>query len=484
MKQYSLALVCCLLACSPETSKPSRSRHDALSTGVVISEVYGGGNTATSAYRNDYVVLFNRSAAAVNVSGWSVQYASDTGGGWQVTTLGTFGNLQPGRYLLVRMGSAGTVGQALPAHDVSGGSAMSATAGKVALVNSSTALSGVCPAASTYVDLVGYGTTANCAEGGPTGNTSPTTSVSRIANGCTETDSNLNDFTVSGPLPRNSMSPANLCGAITVDAGCLTMSNFITSLTVGGYAPLAQTTYGEHRSVVGADGGTDLITLEAYFGFGLTIPATEIFNASSAFDFCEVCPSLSRGCNSSGMGCAREYFAQSGSASVTVATENAAMGRFTGSTTAIRFVEWDFNNDVPVPGGECVDLGAQTFDVNWGPATGGGGGSATGGGTGGGSVTGGGGGSVTGGGGGSVTGGGGGSATGGGSGGGTVTGGGAGGGSGGGSSGTDGGQTEMDAGVGGGGGSGKLGGMSGCGCTSGGEASLALLFFALLRRRR
>jgi uncharacterized protein len=52
--------------------------------------------------------------------------------------------------------------------DATGNIAMAATAGKVALVSSTTALSGACPTTGV-IDFVGFGTTANCFEGaGPT----------------------------------------------------------------------------------------------------------------------------------------------------------------------------------------------------------------------------------------------------------------------------------------------------------------------------
>ena len=215
MKRSSWLLVCVVLGCTPEVSKPARfaARHDALSSGVVISEVYGGAAGSGATYRHDFVELFNRGTAPVDVSGWSVQYTSDTGGSWQPTSLAGFtGPLQPGQYLLVRM-ATGSTGTALPAHDVSGASAMSGTAGKVALVSSMTGLSGTCPSSASIVDLVGYGAASNCSEGGPTANTSATTSVSRIGNGCTETDSNANDFIVSGPSPQGS--------SVTVPCGTL-----------------------------------------------------------------------------------------------------------------------------------------------------------------------------------------------------------------------------------------------------------------------
>jgi len=62
--------------------------------------------------------------------------------------------------------AAGTGGTTnLPAPDATGSIAMSATAGKIALVNSTTALSGTCPTGTGIIDFAGYGTTANCFEG-------------------------------------------------------------------------------------------------------------------------------------------------------------------------------------------------------------------------------------------------------------------------------------------------------------------------------
>jgi uncharacterized protein len=42
--------------------------------GVVISKVYGGGGNAGATYTNDFIELFNASASAVTIDGWSVQY--------------------------------------------------------------------------------------------------------------------------------------------------------------------------------------------------------------------------------------------------------------------------------------------------------------------------------------------------------------------------------------------------------------------------
>ena len=46
---------------------------------VVINEVYGGGGNAGSHYQADFVELYNPSASAVDLTGWTVQYRSATG---------------------------------------------------------------------------------------------------------------------------------------------------------------------------------------------------------------------------------------------------------------------------------------------------------------------------------------------------------------------------------------------------------------------
>src|SRR3954469_9937065 len=50
---------------------------------VVISQVYGGGGNASSVYKNDFIELYNNSADSVDLSGASVQYASNSGSSWQ-----------------------------------------------------------------------------------------------------------------------------------------------------------------------------------------------------------------------------------------------------------------------------------------------------------------------------------------------------------------------------------------------------------------
>ena len=54
---------------------------DASPTGLVISEVYGGGGNSGAPYRSDFVELQNTSSQAITLDGSSVQYRSATGTG-------------------------------------------------------------------------------------------------------------------------------------------------------------------------------------------------------------------------------------------------------------------------------------------------------------------------------------------------------------------------------------------------------------------
>lgn len=184
----------------------------AQSQGVVISQVYGGGGNSGSVYTNDFIELFNASASPVSLNGWSVQYNSATGtGAWQVTNLNNF-TLQPGQYYLIQQ-AAGTGGTTpLPTPNTTGTIAMSGTAGKIVLVNNTTALTG-CPTTTGYVDLVGFGATANCFEGAAAPAPSNSNSIIRGSNGCLDNNQNGTDFTAVTAAPRNSTTTLAPCGA-------------------------------------------------------------------------------------------------------------------------------------------------------------------------------------------------------------------------------------------------------------------------------
>nr|MBA3671226.1 lamin tail domain-containing protein [Gemmatimonadaceae bacterium] len=179
-------------------------------SGVVISQVYGGGGNTGSVYKNDFIELYNAGSSSVSLAGWSVQYASSAGTSWSATPL--TGSIAPGFYYLVQeaVGSGGTT--SLPAPNATGTIAMSATGGKVALVSNTTTLTGSpCPSPASIVDMVAYGTGSTCAEGsGPTPSPSNTNAAIRKSSGAQDTDNNAADFTAGAPTPRNNTNSSGV----------------------------------------------------------------------------------------------------------------------------------------------------------------------------------------------------------------------------------------------------------------------------------
>src|SRR5205809_1760104 len=177
---------------------------------VGISQVYGGGGNSGATLKNDFIELFNPGTLPVDLTGWSVQYASAAGSTWQVTPLS--GTIPPGRYYLVKeaAGSGGTT--ELPPPDATGSIAMALGAGKVWLVGTTTSLSGTCPTGA--VDQVSYGMTATNCGFHTTATLTNTTAAVRGDSGCAYTGDLSVDFTTRAPAPRNSGSPTHLCEAL------------------------------------------------------------------------------------------------------------------------------------------------------------------------------------------------------------------------------------------------------------------------------
>ena len=231
-KVWRLVTMAALLVSALNLSFLPPTPVQALSTDVVISQVYGGGGGSSGTYIYDYVELFNLGVTAVNIGGWSVQYGSAAGNfgstGVNIYTFPTGTIIQPGKYLFVQLGAAGTGGSAFPVTPdiITTNLSMGAASGKVALANISTALG--CGATATLctlpdsriVDSVSYGA-ANNGEGGTTVNngvaiTNQQGGGRKVA-GCQETDNNNADFDVltgGTLLMRNSASPLNPCGPV------------------------------------------------------------------------------------------------------------------------------------------------------------------------------------------------------------------------------------------------------------------------------
>jgi hypothetical protein len=185
---------------------------------VVVSQVYGGGGNSGATYQNDFVELFNRGGSTVDLSGWSIQYATAAGTSWSATALS--GSIAPGHHYLVQLASAAAVGSALPPPDATGTTNLAASGGKIALVENATALTcgataGSCSTVAAVHDLVGYGTATDFEGTGAAPALSSTLAAVRGGNGCTDTDDNGNDFAAVAPLPHNNQSAAATCGTST-----------------------------------------------------------------------------------------------------------------------------------------------------------------------------------------------------------------------------------------------------------------------------
>jgi Lamin Tail Domain len=184
------------------------------SASLVVSQLYASGGNTGAVFSNDYVELFNRGTSTVDLSGWTLQYASAASTSWAATALS--GTVAPGRAFLVQLASGGANGSVPPAPDATGTTNLAASGGKVAIVDDTAALScgataGSCAGVSSIADLVGYGTATDYEGAAAAAAPNATTALVRAGGGCTDTDSNDADFTTGTPAPRNSATAAAAC---------------------------------------------------------------------------------------------------------------------------------------------------------------------------------------------------------------------------------------------------------------------------------
>ena len=222
---------------------------------VVITEVYGGGGNSGAPVNKDFIELFNRSAAAVDLSTWSVQYGSAAGTTYQPTAL--TGSIAAGGFYLIAE-SGGATGADLPTPDATGTLALSAASGKVALVaGSATALTcgATCSSAAGVVDFVGYGA-ANDSAGTPTPGLSNTTSAQRTTSPLTDTGNNAADFVIAAPTPKAPTAAASGgtdCSATPTPPACVPGTTTIQDVQGTGFvSPLNGQTVTKVAGVVTA----------------------------------------------------------------------------------------------------------------------------------------------------------------------------------------------------------------------------------------
>ena len=182
---------------------------------IVVSQVYAGGGNSGAAYANDFVELFNRGSTAVDVSGWTVQYASAAGTTWQATAL--TGRSHPAVATSCSSRPPARSAPPLPTADSTGTTNLAVSGGKIAVVRDTTPLAcgasaGSCSAVTALADLVGYGTAADYEGSGAAPAIDNATAATRAGEGCVDTDANAADFASAAPVPRNSSAAVTSCG--------------------------------------------------------------------------------------------------------------------------------------------------------------------------------------------------------------------------------------------------------------------------------
>jgi len=188
---------------------------------LLISQVYGAGGNTNATFKNDFVEIFNPTTTVVDLSTYTIQYATARSNNTDFTIIANLsGTLQPGQFYLIQLGSGGSVGNALPTPVNSIGTQdISAAAGKIILVNSTTPIgidASGCPTTAPS-DFIGYGTPiattgANCAETSAKTATGNNTASLIRTNVCADANNNSTDFTNSTTItPRNTSTTVVNC---------------------------------------------------------------------------------------------------------------------------------------------------------------------------------------------------------------------------------------------------------------------------------
>jgi hypothetical protein len=187
------------VTCNFEAASSAQSRIGIAplgSTTLRIERIYAAGGNSGALYNQDYVAIRNVSTAAINLSSYSLQYASATGTSWSKANL--VGTIAAGAQVLVGL-AKGPNGVPISTPDQNTTLSLNSVAGKIALVANTAKLATACPTAALgVVDLVGYGATATCYEG--TGAAPAPTTVLDIVRSA-DTDDNKADFAAVNAAP-------------------------------------------------------------------------------------------------------------------------------------------------------------------------------------------------------------------------------------------------------------------------------------------
>jgi hypothetical protein len=195
------------------------------SPNLVISQVYTRGGEEGAAYQNDFVEIFNRGNAPVDMNNWALHLAFNTGIApttWYIKFFSPAGIVvQPGRYVLIKL-AGGASGAPLPSPDFNFDFTFGSftpnlsPSGTVGLLMPDASFRG-CPTLSTtgVVDYVGFGAGSTCYEGvdGAAPESTLTEAVLRDSGGCSDNNSSRLDFHLAAAAPRNRSTAPAPCNA-------------------------------------------------------------------------------------------------------------------------------------------------------------------------------------------------------------------------------------------------------------------------------
>lgn len=202
-----IALGFYLVIDGPVDAKPLAG--PAVSPHLVVSQFQtGGGGTGT--FNDEFVEIFNRGAAPIDLNGYRLVYRSATGSNdvlqpfavWTSSTI-----IPPGGYYLIASTSYdGPTTPNMTYNPTTCQCSMGAAGGGLAIRLGDNNTGAV-------IDSVGWGTATNVfVEGTVTAAPAANNSQRRKQNGCQDTDSNANDFdSVIPSAPRNAAAPTAAC---------------------------------------------------------------------------------------------------------------------------------------------------------------------------------------------------------------------------------------------------------------------------------
>lgn len=202
-RRLASALVLVALAGSEFALASTPARANPAGTGLVISEVYGGGGVAGAPYNADFVELFNPTSQAISLNGLALHYRTATNA-YVAPAFALSGSIPAHRHYLVRMSGIRSAGAPLPTPNAIATPriGLASRGGQVLLLTGAFQLtaSGDLTGNPRVVDMVGLGSGAKSFEGAPTANPSVMLSANRQAQG-QDTDRNKADFTLAPPSP-------------------------------------------------------------------------------------------------------------------------------------------------------------------------------------------------------------------------------------------------------------------------------------------